>query len=134
MLTIDWSGQLDGPSACRRYAPRCKPTTSRFQTEGSDQTELYPGCLVEGAGVEPAKPWGRLGYSQRISPLNAPPMSGADDESRPHNLLVTKQVLCHLSYISDVWSTRSDSNTRPHAYQTCALPAELLVFGNPGEI
>ena len=25
---------------------------------------------------------------------------GADDESRPHNLLVTKQLLCLLSYIS----------------------------------
>ena len=42
-------------------------------------------------------------------------------------------TLIRLSYTQDVWSTRSDSNTRPHAYQTCALPTELLVFGNPGE-
>ena len=27
---------------------------------------------------------------------------GADDEYRPHNLLITKQVLCRLSYISVV--------------------------------
>ena len=27
---------------------------------------------------------------------------GADDESRPHNLLLTKQLLCQLSYISVV--------------------------------
>ena len=40
-------------------------------------------------------------------------------------------TLSRLSYTQDVWSTRSDSNTRPHAYQTCALPTELLVFGNP---
>lgn len=52
-----------------------EPATIRFQTGGSDLTELHP----------------------------------------------------------ESWSTRSDSNTRPHTYQTCALPIELLVFGNPGE-
>ena len=50
--------------------------------------------LVEGAGVEPAKPEGRLGYSQGISPVNAPP--GADDRPRTDNLMLTRQLLCQI--------------------------------------
>ncbi len=46
---------------------------------------------------------------------------------------VRAALLC-LSYRAYVWSTRSDSNTRPHAYQTCALPAELLVIGGGSRI
>ena len=32
--------------------------------------------LVEGEGVEPPKPEGQLGYSQRSSPMHAPPREG----------------------------------------------------------
>ena len=32
---------------CLVWADGFKPTTSRFQTGGSDQAELYPGCLVD---------------------------------------------------------------------------------------
>lgn len=56
--------------------------------------------LVEQGGVEPPKPVGRLVYSQGISPMNAAPNSGADGESRPHNLPLTRRLLCPLSYIS----------------------------------
>ena len=39
--------------------------------------------------------------------MNAPPKFGADGESRPHNLLFTRQLLCHLSYISKFhWGRR----------------------------
>ena len=34
---------------------------------------------------------------------------------------------------ASVGAARLGANTRPHAYQTCALPTELLVCGNPGE-
>ena len=56
--------------------------------------------LVEGAGVEPAQPEGRLGYSQGISPMNSPSETGADDRHRTCNRLLTRQLLCQLSYVS----------------------------------
>ena len=44
---------------------------ARPQVTASPEAEAVR--LVEGAGVEPAKPEGRLGYNQGISPVNAPP-------------------------------------------------------------
>lgn len=70
-----------------------------FRTSASADGQKSGG----GAGVDSLRsPCGRLGYSQRISPVNAPPETGADGEYRPHNRLLTTQLLCKLSYISEV--------------------------------
>ena len=55
--------------------------------------------------------------------MNAPPKFGADGESRPHNLLFTRQLLCHLSYISKYhWGRR----TRTAGSECCSLSPERL--------
>lgn len=76
-----------------------EPSTRRASTDRS-ASELPVQCLVERAGVEPAESIGRLLYKQLISPVIVSPVFGADGEYRPHNLLVTNQLLCCLSYIS----------------------------------
>src|SRR5262249_25952372 len=81
------------------------------------------GELVGGAGFEPAKaeppdlqsgPVGRFGIRPAlpcarslqsdgtaiVSPLAIPIRSGASDGTRTHNLQITNQVLCQLSYAS----------------------------------
>ena len=60
--------------------------------------------------------------------------SGAGDWNRTHNLLITSQLLCQLSYTSIFlfpykWCPRAESNHRQADFQSAALPTEL-----PGHI
>ena len=90
---------------------------------------LYQNCshfLVERGGFEPPKslttdlqsaPFGHSGTSPY----------GAGDRNRPHNLLITNQLLCLLSYTSvfSCWCLGADSNHRHRDFQSLALPPEL---------
>ena len=55
--------------------------------------------------------------------------SGAGDWNRTHNLLITNQLLCQLSYTSDFrplgWCLGVESNRRHMDFQSTALPSEL---------
>src|SRR5206468_9788991 len=48
--------------------------------------------------------------------------SGADDQNRTGDLVLTKDALCQLSYIGGVWSGRRGSNPRPTAWKAVTLP------------
>ena len=72
----------------------------------------------------------------------------AHDGNRTHDLFLTKEVLCRLSYVgilndpTHYWSGKRDSNPRPRAWKARALPTELfplslsrlLSFGGEGRI
>ena len=49
---------------------------------------------------------------------------GAGDWTRTHNLLITNQLLCQLSY-TGVWCLEVESNHRQKDFQSFALPTEL---------
>ena len=49
---------------------------------------------------------------------------GAGDWNRTHNLLITNQLLCQLSYTSK-WCLGVESNRRHKDFQSSALPTEL---------
>ena len=49
---------------------------------------------------------------------------GAGDWTRTHNLLITNQLLCQLSY-TGVWCLGAESNHRQADFQSAALPTEL---------
>ena len=49
---------------------------------------------------------------------------GAGDWTRTHNLLITNQLLCQLSY-TGVWCLEVESNHRQTDFQSVALPTEL---------
>ena len=53
--------------------------------------------------------------------------SGAGDWNRTHNLLITNQLLCQLSYTSKPqrWCLGVESNRRHMDFQSTALPTEL---------
>ena len=56
------------------------------------------------------------------------PYYGAGDWNRTHNLLITSQLLCQLSYTSKFlkkWCLRAESNHRQRDFQSLALPTEL---------
>ena len=50
---------------------------------------------------------------------------GAGDWNRTHNLLITNQLLCQLSYTSMGWCLGAESNHRHRDFQSLALPTEL---------
>ena len=56
-------------------------------------------------------------------------MFGAGDWNRTHNLLITNQLLCQLSYTSTPlqlnWCLGVESNRRHMDFQSTALPTEL---------
>ena len=58
---------------------------------------------------------------------------GAGDWTRTHNLLITNQLLCQLSYTGVyVWCLGAESNHRQADFQSAALPTELpRHFGDP---
>ena len=61
-------------------------------------------------------------------PLGNLPIYGAGDWNRTHNLLITSQLLCQLSYTSKIlkkWCLRAESNHRQRDFQSLALPTEL---------
>ena len=49
---------------------------------------------------------------------------GAGDWTRTHNLLITNQLLCQLSY-TGMWCLKVESNRRQRDFQSLALPTEL---------
>ena len=49
---------------------------------------------------------------------------GAGDWTRTHNLLITNQLLCQLSY-TGAWCLKVESNRRQRDFQSLALPTEL---------
>ena len=49
---------------------------------------------------------------------------GAGDWTRTHNLLITNQLLCQLSY-TGMWCLEVESNHRQTDFQSVALPTEL---------
>ena len=58
---------------------------------------------------------------------------GAGDWTRTHNLLITNQLLCQLSY-TGVWCLKVESNRRQRDFQSLALPTELSRHsGDPNE-
>ena len=50
---------------------------------------------------------------------------GAGDWTRTHNLLITNQLLCQLSYTGILWCLGAESNHRQADFQSAALPTEL---------
>ena len=50
--------------------------------------------------------------------------TGADEQDRTADLILTKDVLCLLSYISG-WQGQKDLNPRHAVLETAALPTEL---------
>ena len=86
-------------------------------------------CFVVGrGGFEPPKsktsdlqsdPFGRSGICPYIQFC-----CGAGDWTRTHNLLITNQLLCQLSY-TGVWCLEVESNHRQTDFQSVALPTEL---------
>ena len=62
--------------------------------------------------------------------------SGADNAIRTRDLILTKDVLCRLSYISKYrlpslcryWQGQKDLNPRHVVLETTALPAELYPY------
>ena len=84
--------------------------------------------LVGRGGFEPPKsktsdlqsdPFGRSGICPFILFC-----CGAGDWTRTHNLLITNQLLCQLSY-TGVWCLGAESNHRQADFQSAALPTEL---------
>ena len=71
---------------------------------------------------------------------------GAGDWTRTHNLLITNQLLCQLSY-TGAWCLKVESNRRQRDFQSLALPTELsrhvcpqkflsdkqIIYGDPNE-
>ena len=53
---------------------------------------------------------------------------GADDQIRTDYLVLTKDALYLLSYISKKWQGQKDSNPRHVVLETTALPAELYPY------
>ena len=51
----------------------------------------------------------------------------ANDGTRTHNLLITNQQLCQLSYISMCESKKRDSNPQRSAWKADTLPIELFL-------
>ena len=58
----------------------------------------------------------------------------ANDGTRTHNLLITNQLLCQLSYISMCESKKRDSNPQRSAWKADTLPIELFLHNTPGRI
>ena len=86
--------------------------------------------LVGRGGFEPPKsktsdlqsdPFGRSG----ICPCVIQFFCGAGDWTRTHNLLITNQLLCQLSYTGRCWCLGAESNHRQADFQSAALPTEL---------
>ena len=50
---------------------------------------------------------------------------GAGDWTRTHNLLITNQLLCQLSYTGILWCLGAELNHRQADFQSAALPTEL---------
>ena len=84
--------------------------------------------LVGRGGFEPPKsktsdlqsdPFGRSGICPYLFFC-----CGAGDWTRTHNLLITNQLLCQLSY-TGVWCLGAESNHRQADFQSAALPTEL---------
>ena len=109
--------------------------------------------LVGRGGFEPPKsktsdlqsdPFGRSGICPylRCSSFRC----GAGDWTRTHNLLITNQLLCQLSY-TGAWCLKVESNRRQRDFQSLALPTELsrhvcpqkflsdkqIIYGDPNE-
>jgi hypothetical protein len=80
--------------------------------------------LAGTAGLEPAS----VRVTGGCSALNYMPLAHRDGIEPSSRRSSAGRSTSELPV--QIWSTRSDSNTRPHAYQTCALPTELLVFGS----
>ena len=89
--------------------------------------------LVGRGGFEPPKsktsdlqsdPFGRSGicpYYLDVALFRC----GAGDWTRTHNLLITNQLLCQLSYTGILWCLGAELNHRQADFQSAALPTEL---------
>ena len=67
-----------------------------------------------------------LPLAARQPPRNIKLKNGAGDWNRTHNLLITSQLLCLLSYASILyWCLGAESNHRHGDFQSPALPTEL---------
>ena len=100
---------------------------------------LISHLLVGGGGFEPPKSEtsdlqsDAFGHSAIRPYLILNPVCagwfGAGDWNRTHNLLITNQLLCQLSYTSDFrplgWCLGVESNRRHMDFQSTALPSEL---------
>lgn len=88
-----------------------EPPSRRPSTDRSTHLS-YRSKLVEGAGVEPAKPCGAPGLQPGYLAYECPSDIGADGEFRPHNRLLTRQLLYRLSYVSIVCRGRRQGALR----------------------
>ena len=97
--------------------------------------------LVGRGGFEPPKsktsdlqsdPFGRSGICPYL--VGCSLAVGAGDWTRTHNLLITNQLLCQLSYTGNFlpffanhyrWCLGAESNHRQADFQSAALPTEL---------
>ena len=81
-----------------------------------------------------------------LAALESSHIDGAGDWNRTHNLLITNQLLCQLSY-TGAWCLKVESNRRQRDFQSLALPTELsrhvcpqkflsekqIIYGDPNE-
>ncbi len=67
------------------------------------------------------------GSNKRVKSGNSLRNKRAQDRTRTGDLVLTKDVLCLLSYLGkNIWSGRRDSNPRHPAWKAGTLPTELL--------
>ena len=112
----------------RRFSRRYTGNYNDKTQKNKDNSLWIILILVDRGGFEPPKsvttdlqsvPFGRSGTC---------PYIGAGDWNRTHNLLITSQLLCQLSYTSKFlkkWCLRAESNHRQRDFQSLALPTEL---------
>lgn len=106
---------------------RASPVSNRISATALRVCVVWSGKLESNQRPPGSRPGAltRLSYSQESGNRGTATLNRSDARGLPRGSSVN---------LRRAWSTRSESNTRPHAYQACALPTELLVSGNPGEI
>ena len=119
--------------ACPTHRSGASSDHSLYTQKG--HTIRYVLFVVGRGGFEPPKsktsdlqsdPFGRSGICPYILLLRC----GAGDWTRTHNLLITNQLLCQLSYTGAYlptisWCLGAESNHRQADFQSAALPTEL---------
>ena len=118
--------------ASSREPPKIRASLQHPYHTQKGHTLWYVLFVVGRGGFEPPKsktsdlqsdPFGRSGICPYIR-CSSSLCCGAGDWTRTHNLLITNQLLCQLSY-TGVWCLGAESNHRQADFQSAALPTEL---------
>jgi hypothetical protein len=80
--------------------------------------------LVPGAGIEPARPFEHEILSLGCLPVSPSGQFGAVGRTRTHHLMLTKQLLCQMSYNGIILGTGCRARTCVSSYRACfTIPA-----------